>query len=122
MDGKIIHDGIHGSMKLTGIILDLVKTPEFQRLRNIRQLGLAYLVYPGANHSRFEHSLGAWHLAKRLSQEVGLDENESMLLQVGALLHDIGHGPFSHTFESIYKHYVKEHDHMHLGRIWCWER
>ncbi|NJE61294.1 HD domain-containing protein [Thermococcus sp. 21S7] len=116
MDGKIIHDGIHGSMKLTGIILDLVKTPEFQRLRNIRQLGLAYLVYPGANHSRFEHSLGAWHLAKRLSQEVGLDENESMLLQVGALLHDIGHGPFSHTFESIYKHYVKEHDHMHLGR------
>lgn len=116
MDGKIIHDGVHGSMKITGLILDLVKTPEFQRLRNIRQLGLAYLVYPGANHTRFEHSLGAWHLARRLSQEIGLNEDESMLLQVGALLHDIGHGPFSHTFESIYKHYVKEHDHMRLGQ------
>ena len=116
MKGKIIHDGIHGSMKLSGIILDLVKTPEFQRLRSIRQLGLAYLVYPGANHSRFEHSLGAWNVARRLSQEVELGEDEGMLLQVGALLHDIGHGPFSHTFESIYKHYVKEHDHMRLGQ------
>jgi len=116
MDGKIIHDGVHGSMKITGLILDLVKTPEFQRLRNIKQLGLAYLVYPGANHTRFEHSLGAWHLARRLSQEVGLEENESMLLQVGALLHDVGHGPFSHTFETIYRHYVKERDHMRLGQ------
>ena len=116
MKGKIIHDGIHGSMKLTGLILELVKTPEFQRLRHIRQLGLAYLVYPGANHSRFEHSLGAWNVARRLAGEVGLQEDESMLLQVGALLHDIGHGPFSHTFESIYKHYVREHDHMRLGQ------
>ncbi|NJE03008.1 HD domain-containing protein [Thermococcus sp. MV11] len=116
MSGKIIHDGIHGSMKLTGLVLELVKTPEFQRLRNIRQLGLAYLVYPGANHSRFEHSLGAWNIARRLAQEVGLSEDEGMLLQVGALLHDIGHGPFSHTFESIYKHYVKERDHMRLGQ------
>jgi len=116
MNGKIIHDGIHGSMKLDGIILDLVKTPEFQRLRNIKQLGLAYVVYPGANHSRFEHSLGVWNTARRLSEEAGLDENEGMLLQVGALLHDIGHGPFSHTFETIYRHYVKEHDHMRLGQ------
>ncbi|BAD84729.1 metal-dependent phosphohydrolase, HD superfamily [Thermococcus kodakarensis KOD1] len=113
---KIIHDGIHGSMKVSGVILDLVKTPEFQRLRQIKQLGLAYLVYPGANHSRFEHSLGAWHLAKRLSEEVGLPKEESELLQVGALLHDIGHGPLSHTFEGIYKHYVKERDHMRLGQ------
>lgn len=115
-DAKIIHDGVHGSMKVAGPILELVKTPEFQRLRHIRQLGLAYLVYPGANHSRFEHSLGTWHLAKRLAGEVGLSEDESLLLQVGALLHDIGHGPLSHTFEGIYRHYVKEHDHMRLGQ------
>lgn len=115
-DAKIIHDGVHGSMKVAGPILELVKTPEFQRLRHIRQLGLAYLVYPGANHSRFEHSLGTWHLAKRLASEVGLSEDESLLLQVGALLHDIGHGPLSHTFEGIYRHYVKEHDHMRLGQ------
>ncbi|AHF80329.1 HD domain-containing protein [Thermococcus paralvinellae] len=116
MDGKIIHDPIHGSMKIKGVILDLVKTPEFQRLRSIRQLGLAYLVYPGANHSRFEHSLGAYNIASRLAQEVELSEDEKTLLEMGALLHDIGHGPFSHTFEQIYKHYVKEYDHMRLGQ------
>ncbi|WP_297507039.1 HD domain-containing protein [Thermococcus sp.] len=114
--GKIIHDAIHGSMRVSGMVFDILKTPEFQRLRHIRQLGLAYIVYPGANHSRFEHSLGAWNLARRLSGEVGLSEEEGMLLQAGALLHDIGHGPFSHTFESIYKHYVKERDHMRLGQ------
>ncbi|ASJ00837.1 HD domain-containing protein [Thermococcus gorgonarius] len=116
MGGKIIHDGIHGSMKISGVILDLVKTPEFQRLRNIKQLGLAYLVYPGANHTRFEHSLGAWNVARRLSDELNLEKDEGLILEIAALLHDIGHGPFSHTFESIYKHYVKEHDHMRLGQ------
>ncbi|WP_297501988.1 HD domain-containing protein [Thermococcus sp.] len=116
MTGKIIHDAIHGSMRVSGMTFDILKTPEFQRLRHIRQLGLAYIVYPGANHSRFEHSLGAWNLARRLSQEVGLSEDEGLLLQAGALLHDIGHGPFSHTFESIYKHYVRERDHMRLGQ------
>ncbi|MCD6189628.1 MAG: HD domain-containing protein [Thermococcus sp.] len=116
MDGKIIHDPLHGSMKIKGLILELVKTPEFQRLRGIKQLGLAYLVFPGANHTRFEHSLGTYYVSKRLGEEVELDEYERTLLQVGALLHDIGHGPFSHTFEQIYKHYVKEYDHMHLGQ------
>ncbi len=115
MGGKVIHDTIHGSMKIDGVILDLVKTPEFQRLRNIRQLGLAYLVYPGANHTRFEHSLGAWQTAKRLASELELG-NDGVVLEVGALLHDIGHGPFSHTFETIYKHYTAEHDHMRLGQ------
>lgn len=116
MGGKVIHDGIHGSMKIDGVVLDLVRTPEFQRLRHIRQLGLAFLVYPGANHSRFEHSLGTWNVARRLSGELGLDEEEGLLLEIAALLHDIGHGPFSHTFESIYKHYTREYDHMRLGQ------
>jgi len=112
---KIIHDAVHGSMRLEGLPLELVKTPEFQRLRYIKQLGLAYLVYPGANHTRFEHSLGTWYLAMRLSQELNL-EDEGLLFQVAAMLHDIGHGPFSHTFEGIYRSYAREHDHMHLGR------
>ncbi|AIF69943.1 nucleotidyltransferase [Palaeococcus pacificus DY20341] len=116
MDGKIIHDPLHGSMKVKGLILDLIKTPEFQRLRGIRQLGMAYLVFPGANHSRFEHSLGTYYVAKRLGEEIGLNEEEKLLLQASALLHDIGHGPFSHTFEQIYQHYVKEYDHMRLGQ------
>ncbi|RLF81745.1 nucleotidyltransferase, partial [Thermococci archaeon] len=110
MKPKIIHDPIHGSMKISGLILDLIKTPEFQRLRNIKQLGLAYLVYPGANHSRFEHSLGTYNIAKRLGQELELSEEERTILEAGALLHDIGHGPFSHTFEQIYEHYVREYD------------
>ncbi|ASJ03076.1 nucleotidyltransferase [Thermococcus profundus] len=116
MGGKVIHDGIHGSMKIDGVVLDLVKTPEFQRLRHIRQLGLAFLVYPGANHSRFEHSLGTWNVARRLSDELGLEKEEAEVLEIAALLHDIGHGPFSHTFEMIYKHYTKEYDHMRLGQ------
>ncbi|USS40319.1 HD domain-containing protein [Thermococcus aggregans] len=116
MKPKIIHDPIHGSMKVSGLILDLIKTPEFQRLRNIKQLGLAYLVYPGANHSRFEHSLGTYNIAKRLGTELDLSEEEQTLLEAAALLHDIGHGPFSHTFEQIYEHYVREYDHMHLGQ------
>jgi len=116
MKPKVIHDPIHGSMKVSGLILDLIKTPEFQRLRNIKQLGLAYLVYPGANHSRFEHSLGTYNIAKRLAAELGLSEEEKTLLETAALLHDIGHGPFSHTFEQIYEHYVREYDHMHLGQ------
>ena len=103
-------------MKVSGLILDLIKTPEFQRLRSIKQLGLAYLVYPGANHSRFEHSLGTYNIAKRLADELGLSEEEKTLLETAALLHDIGHGPFSHTFEQIYEHYVREYDHMHLGQ------
>jgi len=116
MTEKIIHDAVHGSMRISGMVFEVVKTPEFQRLRHLKQLGLAYLVYPGANHSRFEHSLGTWHLSKRLAGEVELEEDEALLLQAGALLHDIGHGPFSHTFESIYKHYVRERDHMRLGQ------
>lgn len=103
-------------MKVSGLILDLIKTPEFQRLRSIKQLGLAYLVYPGANHSRFEHSLGTYNIAKRLAAELGLSKEEKTLLETAALLHDIGHGPFSHTFEQIYEHYVREYDHMHLGQ------
>jgi len=112
---KIIHDAVHGSMKLDGLSLELVKTPEFQRLRYIKQLGLAYLVYPGANHTRFEHSLGTWYLARRLSQELDFND-EGVIFEAAALLHDIGHGPFSHTFEGIYRSYAKEHDHMRLGR------
>ncbi|CAB49268.1 HD domain-containing protein [Pyrococcus abyssi] len=115
-DGKIIHDAVHGSMKVPEEILKLVDTPEFQRLRGVKQLGLANLVYPGANHTRFEHSLGTWYLAKKLSQELNLHYEESLLIQLAALLHDIGHGPFSHTFERIYRERLKFQDHMEVSK------
>ncbi len=83
----------------------LVNTPEFQRLRRIRQLGVSDLVFPGATHTRFAHSIGVYHLSKRLlkvlSEELGdtYDREKAKVVQWAALLHDIGHGPFSHAFE-----------------------
>jgi HD superfamily phosphohydrolase len=83
----------------------LIDTAEFQRLRRIRQLGLAYFAYQAAEHSRFAHSLGAFHLATRMIAKLRLryeiDERDQAAVRVAALLHDIGHGPFSHVIESV---------------------
>ncbi|MFQ6107420.1 MAG: HD domain-containing protein [Thermoplasmata archaeon] len=115
MDYKIIQDTIFGGMRFERPILDLLETLEMQRLNGIRQLGLTYLVFPGANHTRIEHSLGCCHLALRISEVLHLSDEERMLVSAGALLHDIGHGPFSHTLE----HYISELsglDHMLLTK------
>jgi len=98
---KTIRDSIHGNIKIGGIFLDLLGAPEIQRLHNVRQLGLAQLVFPGAHHTRLEHSLGAYNMALKAAEMLNLDESESELVTCAALLHDIGHGPFSHTLESI---------------------
>lgn len=95
---KIIRDSIHGNIKLKGMSLELMELPEFQRLNNIRQLGFTYLVYPGANHTRLEHSLGTCYIAQRMAESLDI-ENPAFIAT--ALLHDIGHGPFSHTLECI---------------------
>jgi len=113
-DHKIIQDPVHGSMRVDGIFLDLLQTPEIQRLYGIRQLGPTYLVYPGANHTRFEHSLGAFHTAKRMGGALDLSKEDKTLLKAAALLHDVGHGPFSHTLENIYKQ-IFGIDHHDMG-------
>ncbi len=106
-----IRDPVHGYVKLEGLALELADTPQMQRLRWIRQLGLASLVYPGANHTRFEHSLGAYHLAGRLSDHLGLEEEAKQKIEVAALLHDVGHGPLSHATEAALAPYLrKEHE------------
>ncbi len=110
---KTIHDPVHGSMRLGGIVLDLIDTVEVQRLRGIKQLGLANVAFPGANHSRFEHALGVAYVGGRVAQELGLDEHERNLLQAAAVLHDVGHAPFSHTLEHLMVHKLKM-DHMEL--------
>jgi HD superfamily phosphohydrolase len=97
---KIIHDSIYGTMKVEPLELDLMETLEMQRLNGIKQLGLSYLVFPGANHTRIEHSLGTSHLAKRISDVLSLEKSEKDLLVSAGLLHDVGHGPFSHTLET----------------------
>lgn len=111
-----IRDPVHGYVKLDGLALELADTPQMQRLRWIKQLGLASLVYPGANHTRFEHSLGAYHLAGLLAEQLGLDEDEMLNVSAAALLHDAGHGPLSHATEAALSPYLRaEHESiMHL--------
>jgi len=103
---KVIRDPIHDYIELDELALALIETPQMQRLRRIRQLGFSNLVYPGANHTRFEHSLGVYHLAKHLVKQV--DEKQRNELLAAALLHDIGHGPFSHATEDLILRYTRK--------------
>src|SRR3977135_2419739 len=101
----VVRDPLWQNIALEPAAVAIVDTRAFQRLRYVRQLGHAFLVYPGATHSRFEHALGAYHLARRaLSQledagDVRLDAADRVRLKLAALLHDIGHYPFSHSLE-----------------------
>lgn len=104
---KYIIDPVHGFITLPdGIIINLVKHPAFQRLTRIRQLGVEGMVYPGAQHTRFQHSLGAYYLtclavAALESKGVGIPRDEREALYAAILLHDVGHGPFSHVLENV---------------------
>lgn len=109
---KIIQDPVNGPVKISGDIQEIIDSPEFQRLRYIRALGLCNLVFPGANHSRFEHSLGTMHLASLFSEALDLEEKE--LVMVAALLHDIGHPPLSHSNEAIFEE-MTGLDHLQAG-------
>lgn len=106
-----IRDPVHGYVLLEGLALELADTPQMQRLRWIKQLGLASLVYPGANHTRFEHSLGAYHMAALLTDHLGLEEEDRLLVGAAALLHDVGHGPLSHATETALAPFLRtEHE------------
>ncbi len=115
---RIYRDSVHNIIRVdigteTGdLIARLVDTAEFQRLRRIRQLGLAHFAYQAAEHSRFTHSLGAFHLAtrtlERLAPKYGISASDQTAVRVAALLHDVGHGPFSHVIESILKFHHEE--------------
>ncbi len=110
---KIIRDPIHGDIKLEGLFLDLIEAPEIQRLYDIKQLGFAHLVFPGAHHTRLEHSLGTYHMALRAAEKINLDKDEKEIIACAAMLHDIGHGPFSHTLEFILRDTLSA-DHVDL--------
>ena len=108
MSLEIIRDPLWNNIRLDPLAFELIDTPAFQRLRYVRQLGLAFLVYPGATHSRFEHALGTYHLARRTLTLFGehpdfsdVGSDECQVTRVAALLHDIGHYPFSHALEEI---------------------
>lgn len=102
-----IRDPIHQFIYREPKEKKLVDTKVFQRLRSLRQLALANLVYPGALHSRFEHSLGAFHIAREISLRLLPSEFDRELVRLAALLHDIGHGPFSHVSEPILQRFSK---------------
>ena len=113
---KIISDPVFGFIKIKrGLLYDIVQHPFFQRLNRINQLGLASVVYPGARHTRFQHSLGAFHLMseaiKSLTEKgVYIFDSEAEAVQAAILMHDIGHGPFSHVLENTLIHGISHED------------
>ena len=120
---KYILDPIHKIISLTQLELEIISTPLFQRLRNITQLSVTSLVYPGATHNRFQHSLGTLHVMDKLlyslelKKEYGLNDKDYkrivQFMRLAALLHDCGHLPFSHTFENLYNNF----DHEDIGKL-----
>ncbi|TYO96607.1 HD domain-containing protein [Desulfallas thermosapovorans] len=119
---KIIRDPIHNIIEVEDDVINLIDTYAFQRLRRIRQLGVAWLVYPAAEHSRLTHSLGVYGMSKRIinalkqnSKKFNLEKEEEKLITIAALLHDIGHGPFSHAFENVIKNLGGFFDHEKMS-------
>ncbi|WP_440952782.1 HD domain-containing protein [Methanococcoides sp. FTZ1] len=100
---RVVHDPVHGTIILSELEQLLIDTPQFQRLRGIQQLGLADVVFPGANHTRFEHSVGTMHTASLLGNYLELDDDSILKLRLAGLLHDAGHSAFSHAVESVLK-------------------
>ncbi|XP_054483087.1 deoxynucleoside triphosphate triphosphohydrolase SAMHD1-like, partial [Anoplopoma fimbria] len=135
-DIKVFNDPIHGTVELHPLLVKMIDTPQFQRLRYIKQLGGVYFVYPGASHNRFEHSIGVAYLAGELAKalktrqpELDINDRDVLCVQIAGLCHDLGHGPFSHLFEKfirqarpekkwkheeasvkLFKHMVKSHE------------
>ncbi|MCL2786499.1 MAG: HD domain-containing protein [Methanomassiliicoccaceae archaeon] len=115
MSEKVVHDPLHGSIVLNGVFLEVLSRHEMQRLRAVKQLGVANTVFPGANHTRLEHSLGTYHLAGRMGSAIGLDADDVTHVRMAAMLHDICHLPYSHNLAELYEHRTGT-DHMELAR------
>ncbi|MEM1526359.1 MAG: HD domain-containing protein [Ignisphaera sp.] len=118
---KRIYDEVHGYVELSNTELEIINTAIFQRLRYIKQLATAWYVYPGATHTRFSHSIGTMHIAGLVSSKLYKlgyihDPDDIQLLRLAALLHDIGHTPFSHAIEPFYKHKLSI-NHEDISRV-----
>tara|TARA_B100001093_G_scaffold519354_1_gene607980 strand:- start:1488 stop:2768 length:1281 start_codon:yes stop_codon:yes gene_type:complete len=120
MNSKKIYDPIHGFIPIQEHILAIIDTQEFQRLRDLKQLGATHYVFPSATHTRFEHSIGVSHLARRLMESLQknqpslqITERQIQLVEIAGLIHDIGHGPFSHLWDN---HVIFNDEHEHEER------
>lgn len=109
-----IKDPVHGTMQFTTSenhwIKPFIDSVNFQRLRHIKQLGMGDFIFPGAVHTRFNHCLGCCYIASQITQKIGLPPEERQLVMIACLLHDIGHGPFSHTFEDVFFNKLIRHE------------
>lgn len=112
---KTVHDPVHGGIAVDGPFLKILDRHEMQRLRGVKQLGAGNMVFPGANHTRFEHCLGTYRLAGRMAEAISLSKEDSDAVRAAALMHDICHAPFSHTLESTMEDRTGL-DHMELAR------
>ncbi|MFC1743964.1 HD domain-containing protein [Candidatus Riflebacteria bacterium] len=108
---KVIRSPGFGLMTFSPCVSELIETPEYQRLSSVRQLGPIYLIYPGGNHSRLLHSLEVSYVAEMIGRKLGLNEVEVLYLATAGLLHDLGHGPYSHSTEVLYNE-IHNRDHM----------
>src|SRR5436189_4629386 len=117
---KIINDPVHGFITIDHpLVFDVISHPYYQRLRRIHQMAFASLVYPGAVHTRLHHSLGAYHLMCNALDElrrkgVSITADEELAAKIAILLHDIGHGPFSHALENIL---IRDLRHEEISRL-----
>ena len=122
MRDRVIRDEIHRDIFVPAHIARLIDTREFQRLRNVQQLATCHYVFPAATHNRFSHSLGAYHLARVLCEHLAevqpgiINDEDAELVSIAALLHDIGHPPFSHLLETD-KVFATFHSHEHWGKL-----
>jgi len=110
----VIKDPVHGTMQFTSIedrwIKPFIDSPPFQRLRHIKQLGMADYIFPGAVHTRFNHSLGCCYIASLITHQLDIPSHDRQLVLIACLLHDMGHGPFSHTFEDLFQNKCIRHE------------
>lgn len=110
----VIKDPVHGTMQFTTAedrwIKPFIDSPNFQRLRHIKQLGMGDFIFPGAVHTRLNHCMGCCYVASQISHKIGLADEERQLAMIACLLHDIGHGPFSHAFEDIFHQKLIRHE------------
>ncbi|PSP33324.1 phosphohydrolase [Halobacteriales archaeon QH_10_70_21] len=111
-----IKDSVHDWIPLGPVASDLVDTPPVQRLRHIKQLSTVRLVYPSASHTRFEHSLGVYHLAREALRSLGVDGDRAEHVRAAALLHDVGHGPYGHQTEDVIRRHTGR-DHDDIGEL-----
>ncbi len=119
---RLYNDAVHGHIYLPKYIFKFIDTPEFQRLRRIKQLGPVSYVYEGASHTRFGHSIGVAYLANKMAKIIQSDypglcvsDKTVELITIAGLLHDIGHGPYSHLFETVVKRMIPDYSHEDMS-------